>query len=195
MITISVKRDLLQWKDDQYCSLEIAVKDTGIGIAPEQQKRVFDVFTQSEGQSNRKYGGTGLGLSITERLTKILGGTIQLESELGKGSTFTLLFPRVDMGQNKAIVFTEEIINLDFNQISPLSILVVDDVASNRELLIEYFSGTHHNIILANDGHEAIEKVSNITVDLILMDLQMPNMDGYEGAIRLARKPVLNTGV
>ena len=71
----------------------------------------------------------------------------------------------------------------------------MDDVASNRELLIEYFSGTHHNIILANDGHEAIEKVSNITVDLILMDLQMPNMDGYEGAIRLARKHVLNTGV
>ena len=189
LITISVKRDLLQWKDDQYCSLEIAVKDTGIGIAPEQQKRVFDVFTQSEGQSNRKYGGTGLGLSITERLTKILGGTIQLESELGKGSTFTLLFPRVDMGQNKAIVSTEEIINLDFNQISPLSILVVDDVASNRELLIEYFSGTHHNIILANDGHEAIEKVSNITVYLILMDLQMPNMDGYEASEIIKNQP------
>ena len=171
---------LLQCKKYQYFSLEISVKDTGIGIAKDQQKRVFDVFTQSEGQSDRKYGGTGLGLSITNRLTNILGGTIQLESELGKGSIFTIFVPQVSLGEHKDIMSTDETINVDFNQISPLTILVVDDVASNRELLTEYFNKTHHKIVLTNDGQEAIQQAKNLKIDLILMDLQMPNIDGYQ---------------
>ncbi|MDJ0844246.1 MAG: ATP-binding protein [Crocosphaera sp.] len=166
----------------RHCSLKISIKDTGIGIVENQQKRVFDVFTQSEGQSNRKYGGTGLGLTITSRLTRILNGTIHLESQLGKGSIFTVSFPQITVGKPQDIIPCEETINIDFNQLLPLTILVVDDVAANRDLLLGYFADSHHTILSANDGQEAIEKLNINQVDLILMDLRMPNMDGYEAS-------------
>ncbi|MDJ0729585.1 MAG: ATP-binding protein [Crocosphaera sp.] len=169
-------------QSNQFCSIEISIEDTGIGIAEDQQKRVFDIFTQSEGQSNRKYGGTGLGLTITNRLTEMLNGTINLKSELAKGSIFTVSFPQIAMGKSQDIIPDEEMVNLDFNQLSPLTILVVDDVASNRDLLIGYFTDTHHTILLANDGQEALEQVNNNKIDLILMDLRMPNMDGYKAS-------------
>ncbi|MGK7962209.1 hybrid sensor histidine kinase/response regulator [Crocosphaera sp.] len=88
--------------DDHFITLIISIEDTGVGIAQDQQKRIFEAFNQTEGQSNRKYGGTGLGLAITRRLTHILGGQVSLESELGKGSKFTFTFPHV------AISYTSE---------------------------------------------------------------------------------------
>ncbi|AIE73594.1 MULTISPECIES: hybrid sensor histidine kinase/response regulator [unclassified Synechocystis] len=91
-------------KSDQYVSLAIEVTDTGIGIAPEDQSRIFDVFTQSQGQSTRKYGGTGLGLTITKRLTALLGGSISLQSQPGEGSTFILRFPSVRLVENSVSV-------------------------------------------------------------------------------------------
>ncbi|MGK7956870.1 MAG: ATP-binding protein [Crocosphaera sp.] len=180
MVTVTVNSQLLKSTTNEYCSLEISVKDTGIGIATEQQNRVFDVFTQSEGQSNRKYGGTGLGLTITERLTKLLGGTITLESELGKGTTFTLFFPQVIIGKIQQVIPIQETVDLDFNQLPPMTILVVDDLPLNRDLLTAYFLDTHHHILVASDGKEAIEKVNSYSVDLIFMDLLMPNIDGYQ---------------
>ncbi|ACB53927.1 two-component hybrid sensor and regulator [Crocosphaera subtropica ATCC 51142] len=191
-VKISVKSQLLPSDKNHhpsYCSLEISIEDTGIGIALDQRKRVFDVFTQSEGQSNRKYGGTGLGLTITNRLTEMLKGIIDLESELGKGSIFTVSFPKVTIGDSKNIMPRKEAVNINFNQISPLTILVVDDVASNRDLLIGYFADTHHSLLVANDGQQALEKVKIYPIDLILMDLRMPNMDGYEASKIIKQQP------
>ncbi|EAZ90892.1 ATP-binding protein [Crocosphaera chwakensis] len=184
-IKITLKSTLFKSDNHQkfsHCSLKISIEDTGIGIAEDQQERIFDVFTQSEGQSSRKYGGTGLGLTITKRLTEILEGTIDLDSQLGKGSIFILSFPKVSLGETKDVNPHKEFINIDFNQLSPLTILVVDDIASNRDLFIGYFEDTHHTILLANDGSKALEIIKSHKIDLILMDLRMPMVDGYEAS-------------
>ncbi|HAC62940.1 MAG TPA: ATPase [Cyanothece sp. UBA12306] len=166
---------------DCYC-LTISVEDTGIGIAPEQQKSIFDAFTQSEGQSTRKYGGTGLGLTITRRLTQMLGGTVQLKSVLGEGSTFNFYFPYVFIPKNKDIKTIKKETNVDFNQLYPATILVVDDVLSNRQLLKGYFENSRHKTLEARDGMEAIKQSHLHHPDVILMDLRMPNMNGIEAS-------------
>ncbi len=168
--------------------LIISVTDTGIGIAPDDQERIFDVFTQSEGQSTRKYGGTGLGLTITRRLTEMLGGKITITSRLGVGSTFTLSFPDIQCVQEPE---PEPVSNLraNINELAPATILVVDDVPSNRALMRCYFEQSHHQILEACDGQEALQMAKTHHLDLILMDLLMPNMDGFE-ATRLLRQDV-----
>jgi PAS domain S-box-containing protein len=188
-VCISAKAYFDSEKPD-YIQLILAVTDTGIGIAPEQQERIFESFVQSEGQSNRKYGGSGLGLSITRRLTEMLGGTIELHSKLAEGSTFRLIFPEVAIAKkesfNEVFLFQED---EDLNQFSPLKILVVDDVESNRELIQEYFENTHHEIIMAKNGQEAIAMTQKHSIDLILLDLKMPKMGGEEAAIYFKQNP------
>jgi len=170
--------------------LEIAVEDTGIGIAPEQQDDIFDAFRQSEGQSNRKYGGTGLGLAITKRLTEILGGYIELQSELGRGSRFTFIFPHVRTLDSTLLPEqSESQSEKGLADFAPMTVLVVDDVASNRELIRGYFARTHHTVLTADDGSEAIAIVDSRKPDLILLDWRMPHMDGQQVASALKADP------
>ncbi|MEC4882019.1 MAG: PAS domain S-box protein [Scytonema sp. PMC 1070.18] len=164
--------------------LELAVEDTGIGIARDQQERIFEAFVQSAGQSNRKYGGTGLGLAITRRLTNMMGGIVTLHSELGQGSIFTFIFPEVSLAQTVESV-ENHLIDDNLNQFEPSTILVVEDVPSNRELIGKYFDNTHHVLLLAEDGQEAIRLTKIHQIDLILLDLRMPCMDGKETAQHL----------
>ncbi|MEO0407609.1 MAG: PAS domain S-box protein [Cyanobacteria bacterium P01_A01_bin.135] len=164
--------------------LQITVADTGIGIAPEQQRMIFDAFTQAEGQSTRQYGGTGLGLAITRRLVDLMGGQITLESQLGQGSRFTFHFPNIECINPEASPETADL-TADLNRFAPARILVVDDVASNRALLAGYFRGTAHSLIFAADGDEALRLVAQDRPDVILMDLRMPRMDGLEATQRL----------
>lgn len=172
--------------------LKIAIADTGIGIIPEQQQRIFDSFIQSEGQSTRKYGGSGLGLAITKRLTKMLGGTITLESKLGHGSKFTFIFPQViPINWQSQCQFIDQIDD-DFNQIKSSKILVVDDVQSNLDLIQGYFINSHHQLLFANNGIEAIQKVEMHQPDLILMDLRMPHLDGMDATKYLKANPETN---
>jgi signal transduction histidine kinase/DNA-binding response OmpR family regulator len=173
----------------EFRQLLLEVTDSGIGIAQEDQERIFDVFTQSEGQSSRKYGGSGLGLTITRRLTELLGGSIELHSHLGQGSTFRLIFPRV-----KVLRATREDLEApgaDSNlaQFTPATILIVDDVASNRFLLQGFFLGTPHRILEAENGLEALAILKNQSVDVILLDLLMPVMDGQTLLERLRGNP------
>jgi signal transduction histidine kinase/chemotaxis methyl-accepting protein methylase/chemotaxis response regulator CheB len=165
--------------DKDYLNLKISVQDTGIGIAPEQQLFIFDPFHQSEGQSTRKYGGTGLGLTITKRLTEMLGGTISVNSELKKGSCFTLFFPDIEIVKN--ISKKDNIkydLDHDLNHFSPLKILAIDDIYVNLMLFQCYFEQTHHQIILAQEGITGINLARENPPDLILLDLKMPKMDG-----------------
>jgi signal transduction histidine kinase/DNA-binding NarL/FixJ family response regulator len=174
--------------DDQKIQLTLQIKDTGIGIAPENQTRIFDIFTQSEGQSTRKYGGTGLGLTITRRLTEMLGGSIELTSELGKGSTFILIFPSVVI-ERHSYQSSNQNRDINLNQFVPATILIVDDIESNRHLLRSFFQSTDHKILEASDGYEAIQMAKMYHPDVIIMDILMPNLDGQEATLWLRNNP------
>ena len=171
--------------------LKVTVKDTGIGIAPNQLERIFDTFIQSEGQSTRKYGGTGLGLAITRRLTEMLGGKVSVESELNKGTTFSFVFADVAITDETLAGVAEEKssgkLDEDFNQFPPLTVLVADDVRSNRDLIQGYFEGTQHCLLMAENGLEAVKLAELERPDVILLDLRMPEMDGREAALELDR--------
>ncbi|MDP5018041.1 MAG: ATP-binding protein, partial [Dolichospermum sp.] len=159
--------------------LEIAIKDTGIGIDSQEQQSIFEAFVQSYGQSNRKYGGTGLGLAITRKLINMMGGMVTIQSTLGEGSIFTFVFPQV-LPATVVKEITSSRQDDNFNQFLPSKILVVDDIESNRELIRGYFEKTHHFLIFAENGEEAINLTKLHHPHLILLDLRMPRMDGKE---------------
>jgi len=172
-------------------NLFLEVEDTGIGIPTDQQETIFGAFSQVSGQSTRKFGGTGLGLAITKRLTEMMHGTITLRSELGKGSTFRFWFPNVAITQfdeTSAVVGGGD---GDFSQFQPATILVADDVALNRALLNGYFEGTPHKLITATNGREALEMAERHRPDLILMDMRMPDLNGYEATAMLKANAAL----
>jgi len=159
--------------------LEITVKDTGIGIDSQQQQSIFEAFVQSYGQNNRKYGGTGLGLAITRNLINIMGGMVTIQSKLGAGSIFTFVFPQILPATvvKEITLFCQDD---NFNQFLPSKILVVDDIESNRELIRGYFEKTHHFLIFANNGEDAINLTKLHHPHLILLDIRMPGMNGKE---------------
>lgn len=165
--------------------LEIRIVDTGIGIKPEAQQTIFKPFVQSQGQSYRQYGGTGLGLAITHKLTQLLGGTIELTSELGKGSSFRLILPDVETTVVKTLSLETTNIDDDLDQFVPAKILVIDDVQSNLDLIQSYFAKTQHHLLLAHSGEEGIDLAQNHHPNLILLDLRMPGMSGEEVAYSL----------
>ncbi|MCP4297521.1 MAG: response regulator, partial [Proteobacteria bacterium] len=158
----------------------IVVEDSGIGIPEEDQQRIFDSFQQQEGQDSRKFGGTGLGLAISNRLTKLMGGSLSVSSEEGIGSCFEVKFNSVGIPAATDIpVIPSEVLghNIHFND---ATILAVDDIESNLALIVETFADTAVKIIPAKNGQEAILFAKEYQPDLILMDIKMPGMDGYE---------------
>ncbi len=169
--------------------LVISVEDSGIGISQDQQKLIFEQFAQSSGQDSRKYGGTGLGLSISKRLVEMMGGTLTLESTLGKGSIFTVKLPGVDVAAMTVVPTLTPDNNLLCDEINflPATLLIVDDVDDNLELLKANFAATELIVESAENGLVALNRVEERNFDLILMDLRMPVMDGYEAAERIKK--------
>lgn len=176
---------IAHYSSEDTINLEIAVKDTGIGISEEAKMLIFDSFHQQEGQSTRKYGGTGLGLSISKRLVEMMGGVIQLESEPGSGSTFTVLLNSVEVIEQRQIESKEKSNILATIEFKPSHILVVDDIAPNRELIRETFASTQVQVSEAGNGLEALEILEKHLPDLVLMDLRMPIMDGIEATTKI----------
>ena len=165
--------------------LHIAVEDSGIGIPKDQQEHIFHAFEQQDGQSNRKYGGTGLGLAISSKLANMMHGKISLQSEVAKGSCFTLHINDVEISQNNFNndeKNTQASLNVLFDE---ATVLVVDDVQQNRDVIIERFSDSKLKFIEARDGIEAVEKAQEKKPDLILMDIKMPNMNGIEASKKI----------
>ncbi|WP_017292433.1 ATP-binding protein [Geminocystis herdmanii] len=159
------------------CGFSISIEDTGIGIIPHEIDRIFESFTQQDGQSTRKYGGTGLGLTITKKLVTMLNGNIKVESQVNKGSKFTVEFPSVAcsiLPSENTVISTDH--NLD--QFNPSRILVVDDIQSNLDLMDAYFTDTSHQLIFAHNGKEAIQIAVTYRPDVIFLDLKMPDIDG-----------------
>ncbi|MBN1951532.1 MAG: PAS domain S-box protein [Bacteroidales bacterium] len=164
-----------------YVDLILRVSDTGIGIASESQKMIFEAFKQQDEQDSRKYGGTGLGLAITRRIVELMEGEIQLESELGKGSTFTIWLPKIRAGERKA---SEPLRPDDDRRVlfENAKILIADDLLINRELLKGIVKGTSIRFIEAADGVETLECMRREHPDILLLDLNMPKMNGFEVA-------------
>lgn len=160
--------------------LEIAVEDSGIGIKEDQLQKIFKEFEQQDGQDNRKFGGTGLGLSISKRLSSMMGGDISVASK--NGATFTVHLYDVNISSVESEMSCDTTESSQEIEFVKSKILVVDDIEDNRELIVKNFEGTNIEIVTANDGVEAIEKVKSENPDLILMDIRMPNMDGYEAS-------------
>jgi len=164
------------------------VKDSGIGISKFNQEKIFNIFEQSENQDTKKYGGTGLGLAISKKLTYLMGGSLVVESELGKGSNFIISLKNIDIA-SLTYEDTDSESNIDYSLINFESavVLIVDDIKENRDLVKESFSDTKIKVIEASNGKKAIEIAKSQELDAILMDIRMPVMDGYT-ATRLIKE-------
>jgi CheY-like chemotaxis protein len=171
----------------------IEVIDSGIGIPKDQQDLIFEAFKQQEGQSVKAYGGTGLGLAITKRLTEMMGGTIKLFSEKDKGSTFRIEFYNIDIAESDNLIqdTATETIDYDTVRFKKTSIVLADDVEQNRMLISEYLTDSDIEIFTAEDGHQVVDKAKNNLPDCILMDLKMPNLDGYGANRAIKGIPVI----
>jgi signal transduction histidine kinase/DNA-binding NarL/FixJ family response regulator len=167
---------------DEVC-LHFGVIDTGIGIPRDKQDVVFEAFSQADGSVARKHGGTGLGLSISTRLVEMMRGDIWVESEAGEGSTFrfTATFA-VNRNPEEAQPQTPARPDVASRPLEPLTLLVVEDDDVHRELLSATLALPGHRVITACNGHQALEELARTRVDMVLMDFQMPVVDGFKAA-------------
>ncbi|MGM0952804.1 MAG: MHYT domain-containing protein [Pseudomonadota bacterium] len=163
-------------------SVVILVQDTGIGIPADRIDRIFEPFTQADSSMTRRFGGTGLGTTIARQLTELMGGQISVTSAPGQGSTFRIHLP-LQAGQ----AVTEDQSSEQETELPPLTILVADDVTQNLELLRSLLGQRGHTVITAKDGQDALSKFSARAFDIVLMDVQMPEMNGHEATRAIRR--------
>lgn len=176
---------LLQ-NENEICELKFIVEDTGIGIPRKQQKVIFDAFKQQSGQSTRKYGGTGLGLAITRKLVEKMNGDILLESRIGKGAKFEVTIPNIKIANEQIpdkTKYNKDETNIEFNR---ATIMIVDDIEYNIDVVKHMIDTDNINYVQANNGEKALQILKIVKPNLILMDLRMPGLSGYEvtGRIR-----------
>lgn len=171
------------YKDNVKSKIDLlfSVEDTGIGIDEKNLESIFNAFEQANNNDVAKYGGTGLGLAICTKLVHMMNGEISVKSEKNKGSIFTVILRDIPVSSMQEEIVTQKLLtsNIEFEK---AQILVVDDVEENRKLVLASLKDFDIDIIMAQNGQEALDKLKNINVDLILMDLRMPVMDGYEAA-------------
>jgi signal transduction histidine kinase/DNA-binding response OmpR family regulator len=188
---VVVRLSMSRSRDPGLRDVRILVSDSGVGIARDQLTHIFDPFHQSESPDGKVRQGTGLGLSITRRLVDLMRGRIHVDSELGNGSTFLIEIPELAVADALplATVLSDE--RVDFNRLSPLTLLVVDDVTWNAEVAKGYLRNSHHTVHLASDGLEGVAAARALHPDVVLMDLRMPRMNGYEARDAIRTDPRL----
>lgn len=183
--------------ESESLKLFITVKDTGVGITEEQAKNLFQAFSQADNSITRRYGGTGLGLVLSRKLARLLGGDLLLkESSAGKGSTFEISFmgePVERVDGNKEL--QKEMTQLEFSSLDNVKILLVDDSKDNQFLIGTLLKLAGAEVNTADDGVEGVEKAISGNFDLILMDIQMPRLDGHAATQKLRKigfkKPIV----
>jgi signal transduction histidine kinase/DNA-binding NarL/FixJ family response regulator len=182
---IELKVKKIFYPEKSKIDLIFSIKDTGIGISEDDKKIIFDAFRQSKGQSTKLYGGTGLGLAITKKLVELMNGELTVDSTVGKGSIFTVKIKEVSVSSVEHSIdeLKMESENIIFKT---QKVLVVDDIQSNRLLLNEILSIYGLSVLEATNGKEAINTIKSQNPDIVLMDLRMPVMDGYE-AIKILK--------
>lgn len=185
--TITVSVNLSRRRADR---LVISVRDTGIGINPEQQEKLFHVFSQVDASTTRRYGGTGLGLAISKRLVGLMGGTIWVDSEQGRGSTFSFEIPfakaevPADLQGNTSELQGGEVLAAHH----PLKILVAEDNPVNQRLAVLILRRLGYEPEVVSNGREAVEAVDSKPYDVVFLDLQMPEMDGLTAAREICNR-------
>ena len=197
-VIVRVKTDS---QESDNVRLRFSITDTGIGISPEEQQRIFAPFIQADASTTRHYGGSGLGLAITDSLVDLMGGQMWVESTLGEGSTFFFTarlklhspaakdgeFPTADSG----VPTGRKPVSLPAFPERALRVLLAEDTPANQKLVAKILSKRGHSVKTANNGQEAVELLQRQDFDLILMDVQMPVMDGFQAtaAIRPLHTP------
>lgn len=182
--------------DFQISELQVAVVDTGEGIAPDKQALIFESFSQADASVTRNYGGTGLGLFITKNLVELMGGQIKVESSVGQGSKFVVTICCQDYAGSCDSIVSQRRVGTQPLDIPSLTgrILLVEDTEVNQQLVTFNLVQTGAKVDLAVNGQEALQKVLNEHYDLVLMDIQMPIMDGKE-AMRSLQQLGINTPI
>jgi PAS domain S-box-containing protein len=168
--------------------IEVAVTDTGIGIAPDVQGRLFQAFTQADASTTRRYGGTGLGLAICRQLVELMGGAIGVESAIDRGSRFWFAVPFDRPSAAASTASTTAAVSVAARRDdagAPLRVLVVEDNLVNQKVATRMLEKLGHSVEIANNGSEAVDATARTAYDLVLMDCQMPELDGYGATTRI----------
>ena len=171
---------------DDEGQVRIVVADTGVGIAADALGKIFKPFEQADTSMRRRFQGTGLGLAIVERLVAAMQGSIEVSSRLGEGSTFTIVLP---LPPSAALETDDTALPAPIGSFDGMRVLVVDDVALNRMLLDSQIKRLGAEVLCAADGYEALTLLGRERVDLVLLDVQMPGIDGLETAERMRALP------
>jgi signal transduction histidine kinase/CheY-like chemotaxis protein len=183
-VTVDVRMADRQPPDTGRVALHVAVTDTGAGIAPGKQQMIFEPFTQADGSMTRQHGGTGLGLSISTKLVAMMGGRMWLESTPGAGSTFHFT---AELGRAGAELIAQKRRAADepAGRRRSLRVLLVDDNTVNRVAATRLLERAGHHVIAVEDGRAAVDAVETYTVDVVLMDVQMPGMNGLDATVAI----------
>jgi CheY-like chemotaxis protein len=201
----------LMKEEDTRCTLSIEVKDTGIGIAADYQEQIFNPFSQVDYSSTRKYGGTGLGLALAKHFAQMMGGSIEVESTQAKGSTFCFTLP-LEKQSSTALPKPKKTLNImniphpqriitqqsiAQTEVDGPRVLVVEDNVINQKMMLKLLGKLGHPAKVVENGRKAVDELQKTPYDLVLMDIQMPEMNGYEAtyAIRNPQNNCINPQV
>lgn len=178
-------------QEEEYAVLKFSVEDEGIGISKENQKKLFQSFSQADNSTHRRFGGSGLGLAISKRIVNLMGGEIWVESDEGIGSTFSFTV-KLQKSSSDAIMETSEddklVMKHAIEKLKGSNVLLVEDNEMNQELAIELLSKDGLYVTVANNGKEALDILETKDFDIVLIDIQMPIMDGYEATYAIRKK-------
>jgi len=182
--SVEVSASVLSENEDA-CVVQFSVKDTGIGIATDKLHLIFERFEQAELNTSHKYGGTGLGLSIAKQMVDLQGGEMMVKSTIHEGTEFIFTLPFQKSKNESSTVIAPTVKEFDMSELSKFTILLAEDSMVNAKLITSLFAQNNIKVDVAENGLEAIEKIKNGHYDLVLMDMEMPEMNGYEATIVL----------